>query len=348
MSVWRSHGAIMRRLLLVLIAATGWASSVEAHEVRPAFLEIRESEPGTFDVFWKVPARGEYRLSLHARLPAGCTGAPTHGNFVGDAFVEQWQARCPDGLVGRVISIEGLSAMRTDVLARLERADGTTQTVRLAPEQTSFVVQAAPSAFEVSKTYFVLGVEHILLGVDHLLFVLGLLFLVGSWKQLVGTVTAFTVAHSITLAGATLGWVHAPQAPIEATIALSVMFVAAEILRRAQGCGGLAASAPWLVAFVFGLLHGFGFSGALREVGLPEQDIPLALLFFNVGVEVGQLLFIAAAVLVLSTLTRLLRRPGHTEHGPWHSEALIRVPVAYAIGSIAAFWTVQRVTGFWG
>jgi len=209
-------------------------------------------------------------------------------------------------------------------------------------------VQAAPSALEVSKAYFVLGVEHILLGVDHLLFVLGLLFLVGNWKQLVGTVTAFTVAHSITLAGATLGWMHAAQAPIEATIALSVMFVAAEILRRAKRRDGLVAGAPWLVAFVFGLLHGFGFSGALREVGLPERDIPLALLFFNVGVEVGQLLFIAAVVLVLSTLTRLLRRPGHAEHGPWHSETLVRVPVAYAIGSIAAFWTVQRVVGFWG
>jgi hydrogenase/urease accessory protein HupE len=245
------------------------------------------------------------------------------------------------------VDIEGLSATRTDVLARLERADGTSQTVRLTPEQASFVVAAAPSALEVSKTYFVLGVEHILLGVDHLLFVLGLLFLVGSWKQLVGTVTAFTVAHSITLAGATLGWVHAPQAPIEATIALSVMFVAAEILHRAQGHSGLAARAPWVVAFVFGLLHGFGFSGALREVGLPETDIPLALLFFNLGVEVGQLLFVGAVVLLLSALTRLLRRPGQTERGPWHTEALIRVPVAYAIGSVAAFWTVQRVVGFW-
>jgi hydrogenase/urease accessory protein HupE len=338
----------MRRLLLVLVAATGCASGAEAHEVRPAFLEIRESAPGTFDVLWKVPARGDYRLSLHARLPAGCSGAPKHGNFVGDAFVERWQARCPDGLVGQVIDIEGLSATRTDALARLERADGTTQTVRLTPEQTSFVVEAAPSALEVSKTYFMLGVEHILLGVDHLLFVLGLLFLVGNWRQLVGTVTAFTVAHSITLAGATLGWVHAPQAPIEATIALSVVFVAAEILRRAQGRGDLAVSAPWLAALVFGLLHGFGFSGALREVGLPEQDIPLALLFFNVGVEVGQMLFIAAVVLVLSALTRLLRRPGHTRNGPWRSEPLVRVPVAYAVGSIAAFWTVQRIVGFWG
>lgn len=348
MNAARPRGTSVRRLCLLLAAAACWASGAEAHEVRPAFLDVRESSANTFEILWKVPARGEYRLSLHARLPQDCSGGPSHGTFVGGAFVEQWQARCPGGLVGRVIAIDGLSATRTDVLARVERADGTTQTARLTPEQTSFVVEAAPSALEVSKTYFVLGVEHILLGVDHLLFVLGLLFLVGSWKQLVGTVTAFTVAHSITLAGATLGWVHAPQAPIEATIALSVMFVAAEILHRAQGRSSLAASAPWLVAFVFGLLHGFGFSGALREVGLPQQDIPLALLFFNVGVEVGQLLFIATVVLLLSTLTRLLRRPGHAEHGPWHSEALVRVPVAYVIGSIAAFWTVQRVVGFWG
>jgi hydrogenase/urease accessory protein HupE len=337
----------MRRLLPLFAALVAFATPGEAHEVRPAFLEIRETAADTYEVLWKVPARGEYRLRLHARLPEGCSGAPTHGSFVGGAFVEQWQAKCPGGLVGRTVDIEGLSATRTDVLARLERADGTSQTARLTPEQTSFVVAAVPSALEVSKTYFVLGVEHILLGVDHLLFVLGLMFLVGSWRQLVGTVTAFTVAHSITLAGATLGWVHAPQAPVEATIALSVMFVAAEILHRAQGRSGLAARAPWVVAFVFGLLHGFGFSGALREVGLPETDIPLALLFFNLGVEVGQLLFVAAVVLVLSTLTRLLRRPGHTERGPWHTEALVRVPVAYAIGSIAAFWTVQRVVGFW-
>ena len=347
MNALRPRGAMARRLWPLLVAATCWAASVSAHEVRPAFLDIRESSPDTFEVLWKVPARGEYRLSLHARLPRECSGSPSRGTLAGGAFVEQWQASCPGGLVGREIAIDGLSATRTDVLARFERADGTTQTVRLTPEQTSFVVQAAPSALDVSQTYFVLGVEHILLGVDHLLFVLGLLFLVDGWRQLVGTVTAFTVAHSITLAGATLGWVHAPQAPIEATIALSVMFVAAEILHRAQGRGGLAASAPWLVAFVFGLLHGFGFSGALREVGLPEQDIPLALLFFNVGVEIGQLLFIAAVLLVLSVLTRLLRRPGRIERGPWRAEAMIRVPIAYAIGSIAAFWTVQRVVGFW-
>jgi len=338
----------MRRFALLVAVVSSWAATgAHAHEVRPGYLQVQESSAETYDVTWKVPANGEYRLSLYARLPKECAGAPDQGSFAGGAFIERWQAKCPGGLVGRTISIEGLSATRTDVLARVERLDGTTQTVRLTPDRTSFEVTAAPDRLEVARTYLVLGVEHILSGVDHLLFVLGLLFLVGSWRRLVATVTAFTVAHSITLAAATLGWVHVPQAPIEATIALSVMFVAAEILRDAHGHPGLAKRAPWVVAFVFGLLHGFGFAGALQQVGLPEKDIPLALLFFNVGVEVGQLLFIAAVVAMLSVFTRLFRKRGTTEHGPWHSEALIRTPVAYVVGSVAAFWVVQRVVGFW-
>ena len=337
-----------RKFALLVVAALSWAATgAHAHEVRPGYLQVQETSEDKFDVTWKVPANGEYRLSLYARLPKECTGAPEQGSFAGGAFIERWQAKCPGGLVGRTISIEGLSATRTDVLARVERLDGTTQTVRLTPDRASFEVTAAPDRLEVARTYFVLGVEHILSGVDHLLFVLGLLFLVGSWRRLVATVTAFTVAHSITLAAATLGWVHVPQAPIEATIALSVMFVAAEILRDAHGHPGLAKRAPWVVAFVFGLLHGFGFAGALQQVGLPEKDIPLALLFFNIGVEVGQLLFIAAVVAMLSVFTRLFRKRGTTEHGPWHSEALIRTPVAYVVGSVAAFWVVQRVVGFW-
>jgi len=337
----------MRRFALaLLLTLCVIAPDAGAHEVRPGFLEIRESDTDTFEVMWKVPARGEYRLSMYVRLPENCTGAPSHGSFVGAAFVERWQARCPGGLVGRTVSIDGLSAARTDVLVRLERLDGTTQTTRLSPEQTSFEVTAVPGALEVAKTYLVLGIEHILLGIDHLLFVLGLLFLVSDWKRLVATVTAFTVAHSITLAAATLGLVHVAQAPVEATIALSVMFVAAEVIHAAKGKAGLAARAPWIVAFVFGLLHGFGFAGALKEVGLPDKDIPLALLFFNVGVEVGQLLFIAAVVVALSFVARLLSRGRADERGPWHAERLIRMPVAYVIGSVAAFWFVQRVTGF--
>ncbi len=334
------------RLLFVLVLALA-APASHAHEVRPGYLQVQEVSADVYDVLWKVPARGEYRLSLYVRLPDSCQGKPSHGTFVADAFVERWQAKCPGGLVGKTLGIDGLSATRTDVLARVERLDGTTQTVRLTPEQVSFVVTAAPGRLEVAKTYFVLGVEHILLGIDHLLFVLGLLFLVGSWRRLVATVTAFTVAHSITLAAATLGWVHVSQAPVEAVIALSVMFVAAEILHAAQGKPGLAARAPWVVAFVFGLLHGFGFAGALRGVGLPEKDVPLALLMFNVGVEVGQLMFIAGVVALFSLLTRLIRRRTSGEHGPWYTESMIRTPVAYVVGSLAAFWVVQRVVAFW-
>jgi hydrogenase/urease accessory protein HupE len=338
----------VRRLPALLLWLAAWLPfAAEAHEIRPGYLEVRQVEAETFDVLWKVPARGEYRLRLHARLPKECQGAPNQGSFVGGAFVERWRAQCPGGLVGRTIDIEGLSATRTDVLARIEWSDGTTQAVRLTPEQTSFVAKTAPGSLEVSKTYFVLGVEHILLGIDHLLFVLGLLFLVGNWKRLVATVTAFTVAHSITLAAATLGLVHVAQAPVEATIALSIMFVAAEIIHGGHGTPHLATRAPWLVAFVFGLLHGFGFAGALQEIGLPQKDVPLALLLFNIGVEAGQLMFIAAFVGAFSIMTRLVRRPGSHDHGPWLSETLIRTPVAYAIGSLAAFWTVQRVTGFW-
>jgi hydrogenase/urease accessory protein HupE len=249
--------------------------------------------------------------------------------------------------VGKSISIDGLSATRTDVLVRVERLDGTTQTVRLDPEQVSFVVAAAPGSLEVAQTYFVLGVEHILMGIDHLLFVLALLFLVNNWRRLVATVTAFTVAHSITLAAATMGLVHVAQAPVEAIIALSVVFVAAEILHAARGQPGLTAKAPWIVAFVFGLLHGFGFAGALREVGLPEKDVPLALLTFNLGVEAGQLLFIVAVVAVLAALSRLFARGSARSDGPWAAEAKLQVPVAYVIGSMAAFWVVERVVAFW-
>ena len=323
------------------------APGAQAHEVRPGYLEIRELGADRYAFLWKVPAKGEYRLGLHLRLPQGCTGEPDVGLFAGGAYIERWTGTCKGGLTGRRIDVEGLSATMTDVLARVERLDGTTQTARLTADHAWFEVAAVPGRFEVSKTYFVLGVGHILGGVDHLLFVLGLLFLVGSWRRLVATVTAFTIAHSITLAAATLGFVRVPQAPVEATIALSVMFVAAELLRNTHGHPGLATRAPWIVAFVFGLLHGFGFAGALREVGLPQKDIPLALFFFNVGVEAGQLLFIAAVVAALSLATRLLRARGAADHGPWRTEALLRTPVAYLIGAASAFWVVQRVAAFW-
>ena len=334
-----------RTIVALLLLAIAPGRSI-AHEVRPGYLELTEVDSRSYDVLWKVPARGEYRLALYARLPTGCTEAPDTGSFVGGAFLTRWRASCSEDLVGKRIAIDGLAATRTDVLVRISHLGGVTQTARLTPEQPYLDVAAAPGSTEVARTYFLLGVEHILLGIDHLLFVLGLLLLVGSVRRLIVTVTAFTVAHSITLAAATLGFVQVPQAPVEAVIALSVMFVAAEILRTMQDRTSLTARMPWLVAFVFGLLHGLGFAGALREVGLPQTEIPIALLFFNVGVEVGQLAFIAVVMLVLVAISRLATRMRVAGAAHADTDALVRVPLAYLIGCTAAYWTIDRTVGF--
>ena len=327
------------RALLLLAAALAAPALASAHEVRPAYLQLREAGAELFDVVWKVPARGEMRLALRVRLPQRCTELAPRSRFdAGGAVTERWRVRCAGGLVGESIAIEGLEATFTDALVRIERADGGTQVRRLSPTAPSFAVEAAPGGLDVARTYLVLGVEHIALGLDHLLFVLGLLLLVEGRRRLVATITAFTVAHSVTLAASTLGWVRLSQQPVEAVIALSIVFVAGEIAHEHQGRAGWTRRWPWLVAGSFGLLHGFGFAGALREVGLPENAIPIALLFFNVGVELGQLGFIAC-VLAAAALARCARLP--QPEGAW------RVP-AYGIGSLAAYWTIERVAGFWG
>ncbi len=337
---------IARIALLAFVSIVGAARAVDAHEVRPGYLELREHGRDDVDVLWKIPARGEFRLRLDVRLPTECIPTPPSGSFVGGAFVQRWSARCPGGLIGRTVSIEGLGATRTDVLVRVAVADGTSRIARLTPDRPSFTVDATPSTGAVARTYLMLGVEHILFGVDHVLFVLGLLLLVGNFRRLVATVTAFTLAHSVTLTAATLGWMHLAQAPVEATIALSVVFVATEIVHSGRGRRGLTARAPWIVAFAFGLLHGFGFAGALREVGLPSKDIPLALLCFNVGVEAGQLAFVAGILGLGLGFRALLVRRGGARRSAWPEDARIRTPIAYLIGSLAAFWLVERVSAF--
>jgi hypothetical protein len=313
------------------------APPLRAHEVRPAYLELRQIGPETYDALWKVPARGEMRLGLSIRLPESCVDASPRTVRQGQgAFVERWTASCPGGLAGATISVDGLSATFTDALARIEHQDGAVQTARLTPAAPAFVVEAAPSALGVAGAYLALGVEHILLGADHLLFVLALLLVTGGTWRLVQTVTAFTVAHSITLGLATLGFVRLAPAPVEAVIALSIVFVAAEIVHARQGRDGITARSPWIVAFVFGLLHGLGFAGALREIGLPAQHIPLALLFFNMGVEAGQLLFLGV-VLVLAAGARRVRV---------QAPAWSQLVPAYAIGSMAMFWVIQRIGAF--
>jgi hypothetical protein len=326
---------MMRRALPIL--ALAWTALLPpwalGHEVRPAYLELRQTAAQSWSVLWKVPAQGDMRLALHPRFPAGCALVSEPLSFqTNDAYVERTSIACRDGLVGRTIAIEGLAATMTDVLVRSVRTDGSVQVGRLSPSSPNFVPEAAARPFEVASTYTVLGVEHILRGVDHLLFVLALMLLVGaSWPPLVKTITAFTVAHSITLAAAALGWMRVRQAPVEAVIALSIVFLAAELARRGRGEASLTERRPWLVAFVFGLLHGFGFAGALREVGLPESDVPLALLTFNVGVEAGQLLFVAAVLLVLKL--------GHRLPAP----AWMRALPSYAIGTIAMAWLLERL-----
>jgi hypothetical protein len=340
--------------ILFTLLALLWvpAGSLRAHEVRPGYLELREISDQTYDVLWKVPAKGNRRLGIYVRLPDHCRSGKPRSHFAGGAFVERWRESCAGGLTGRMVQIEGLSGTRIDVLARVERADGTSQTARLTPAEPVFTVTIAAGSREVIETYFVLGVEHILLGVDHLLFLLALLFLVRSGPRLIGTVTAFTAAHSLTLVAATLGWVRVPQAPVEAAIALSILFVAAEVLHTNRGHPGLAAHKPWVVAFLFGLLHGLGFAGALREVGLPDHAIPLALAFFNVGVEAGQLLFIAAFfVLVWAATKRLATFPlpniRERDLTTWDTAATLASPSAYVIGTLASFWLIERTYGFW-
>ena len=321
--------------LLLLFAAAGAA---RAHESRPAYLEINEITPGRYSLLWRTPINAGMRLPVRLELPADVrTVAGPSVRELSDSQIERRLIESPGGLAGKRIGFIGLQATITDVLVRVQLGDGSHSTTLVRPSAAWIEVPRAPGLAEVARTYVVYGVEHILGGIDHLLFVAALLLIVRGGRRIVATVTAFTVAHSLTLVAATMDWVHVPSPPIEAVIALSIMFVAVEIVHGLQGRPGLTARAPWLVAFCFGLLHGFGFAGALAEVGLPANAIPMALLCFNIGVEIGQLLFVAALLCAIALLRRLpLALP---RWSPWVAP--------YAIGGVAAFWMLQRVVTFW-
>lgn len=326
----------MRFLLAVLLLVAGVA---QADEFRPAYLEIRPAGSETYDLLWKVPAAaGDLRLAIHVRFPPGGSDVTEpRAAFVGAAHIENRRIHQPGGLEGKTIAIDGLAGSGAEVLARIERGDGTAQVIRLMPSRTTFVVEPSTGKLEVVRTYVFLGIEHILLGVDHLLFVLALLFIVRGGTRILVTVTAFTLAHSITLAAATFGWLSLPPAPVEAMIALSIVFLAREIVLDWRGRSSLTQRQPWVVAFGFGLLHGLGFAGALAEIGLPQQSIPLALVSFNVGVEVGQVLFVTAVMAIAFVFRSRIAR------GP----AWSRWVAPYAIGSVASLWLAERIVAFW-
>jgi hydrogenase/urease accessory protein HupE len=334
----------MRKRCLVLAAVVLLfdAAAARADEFKPGYLQLTQLDHQTYDVLWKIPALDESTtLKVKPQFPDGTEAlTEVRSTFSQGITVQRWRIRVPEGLDGKAIFFSQLSETRIDVLARLVRLDGTVQLERILPVSPNFVGKPSPGPLEVVTTYTVLGIEHILFGFDHLLFVLALVLLVQGTRRLLVTITAFTAAHSLTLAGATLGWLHVPGPPVEASIALSIVFVASEIIHARQGRYSVTQHYPWVVAFTFGLLHGFGFAGALAEVGLPQSSIPIALLFFNVGVEIGQLLFVGAVLAVIAAGGRLGQRMRLTQPA-W----LWRL-APYAIGVLASFWLVERVAAF--
>ncbi|MBN8509796.1 MAG: HupE/UreJ family protein [Burkholderiales bacterium] len=330
----------MRCLLALLLLVLAFARPAAADEFRPAYLELTQTGAETYDVLWKLPALDEATtMAVRPVFPPGTVEtSPKRSSFAAGTAALRWSVRVPGGLEGQALELDGLARSRIDVLARVQRSDGGAQLERIVPLAPRLVVAASPGPWEVALTYTRIGIGHILLGIDHLLFVLALLMIVRDLRMLLWTITAFTVAHSITLALATLGLIRLPGPPVEALIALSIVFVAAEIVARERGRRDPALHQPWLVAFAFGLLHGLGFAGALAEVGLPPASVPLGLLFFNVGVEIGQLLFVAAVL----GLAWLLRRVAGERVG----RRTTVVTAAYLIGTLASYWVVERVAAF--
>lgn len=326
--------------ILPVLAGLLLVTGARAHELRPAYLEIDASADDSYSVLWKVPRSSSSNalLELDLRLPAECRDSMSpRSNEVGSGLVTRRVVTCDGSLVGKEVAVLGLAEANSKVLVRISLDGDETRQVILTADDPAYVLEGEPSALRIAWDYVVLGVEHILLGIDHLLFVLALLLLISGVGTLIKAITAFTIAHSVTLTMATLGFVGLPGPPVEAVIALSIVFLATELAQRHKGRQGLAQRRPWLVAFSFGLLHGFGFAGALSEVGLPQSEVPIALLAFNVGVELGQLMFVAV-VLAFMAVLRGVRIP---------MPFWLRQAPAYMIGTMAMFWCVERTLGFW-
>ena len=316
-------------LAAILLVTCVW---LEAHELRPGFLELHETGPDTYALLWKKPSGGEVEIYIAPVLPKECRLAAAGQQLTPGALTVRGTLTCPGGIQGKVIAFDGLDSTITDVIVRVRHADGRLESHLVKPTSPLVTLGERTTGWQRGSHYVRLGIEHILLGVDHLLFVLGLLLIVSDRWMLLKTVTAFTVAHSITLAIATLGYASAPLPPLNAAIALSILFLGPEIVRRWRGESSFTIRHPWVVAFAFGLLHGFGFASGLTTMGLPQAEIPMALLLFNVGVEIGQVLFVG---LILG-----LERAFRTLEIQWPRVA--QALPGYTVGSLGAYWTIQR------
>ena len=325
----------MKRRALWLIVLAGLCSApVMAHRFAPSLLKMFEIGDGRYQVVWKTPAQKTSDVPLLPVFPDSCRisgGDP--GTLEGTGVVSSLELQCAGGLPGRQFAVSGLVENQASVLFSLETRDGYYYQSLLNGARPVFTIPTEPTVSEVMPEYMWLGMEHIWSGIDHLLFVFGLLLLVGWGKGLIWTITAFTLGHSVTLSLVTLGLLEYPVALVEFTIALSIFVLALELARR-DGAG-LFRRYPWWLAGGFGLLHGMGFAGALAEVGLPQAEVPLALLFFNIGIEVGQLAFIFAVMALWFTVRRLILRPGRD------ARRWLPVPV-YVLGSLSAMWCIER------
>jgi len=318
-------------LLLAFVAA-----SASADELRPGYIEFTQVADQDWRLVWKSPMKGGFTPYTRPILPENCTPPQmTSRSITNGSMVTLSTVTCNGPVGGGIIGLDNFDTAQSDVLVRVAPLARPVQTIRLTPAQPRAVIAARPDQWQVARTYFVTGVDHIIFGFDHLLFVVALVLLLSGIRTIIKAVTAFTIAHSLTLIGTTLGFFGLPQQPVEIVIALSIMFLAVEILKRKPGEQRLSERIPWVVAFAFGLLHGFGFAGALQEIGLPESDVPTALLTFNLGVEAGQV----GIVLVTSGLLAMLRSRS-TDF-----QSLIIKTATYAIGITAGFWFVERSLG---
>lgn len=327
----------LRAVSLVVLALGAWLlaqAPARADELRPGYMEFTQTGAHDWTLLWRAPLKGGVTPDTRPHLPQGCAAVGTPERSLEPAsMIERVRVRCAGPVAGQRIGLTGFGASQTDVLLRVSMLGRPMQAMRLTAAEPLAVIAAQPDGWQVARTYFVTGVDHILFGYDHLLFVIALVLLLDGLVTVAKAVTAFTVAHSITLIGTTLGVLGLPQAPVEAVIALSIMFLAVEVIKKRPGEPRLSERVPWIVAFLFGLLHGFGFAGALKEIGLPESDVPTALLTFNLGVEAGQLVIVAMTIALLALIDRFaqpLRRP-------------VVVAATYAIGAVAAFWFIERL-----